>query len=215
MVLGAQWVQCDKCQHWVHQICALFNTRRNEGSTEFTCPECCCVEMERGERKALPPDVVLGAKDLPRTRLSDHLEQRLQRRLAQEKAERAAKTTRDANQVKHPRSDAPTSCPSTSTATLALAELCVGCHRRPLGLLCAPLVSEAVREGVWLWRQVPGPEELVIRVVSSVDKKMETKPLFLNIFPEGDYPKEFPYKSKVSCPCTYSTQRAPALTLDK
>jgi len=49
---------------------------RNEGSTESTCPECCCEEMERGERRALPPDTVLGAKDLPRTRLSDHLEQR-------------------------------------------------------------------------------------------------------------------------------------------
>ncbi|CAI7741054.1 unnamed protein product [Closterium sp. NIES-54] len=45
--------------------------------------------------------------------------------------------------------------------------------------------------------QVEGPEELVIRVVSSVDKRMETKPRFLNMFPDGEYPKEFPYKSKV------------------
>eukprot|EP00897_Mesotaenium_endlicherianum_P009474 jgi/Mesen1/8555/ME000489S07941 len=136
------WVQCDSCEKWVHQVCALFNGRRNEGESEYTCPQCCCEQMERGERQPLPSTAVLGAKDLPRTFLSDQLEARLVARL---KDERAARAT---------------------------------AQGKPL-------------------HETPTAEELVIRVVSSVDKKMDTKPRYLGIFSEGEYPAEFPYKSKV------------------
>ncbi|KAG4399418.1 hypothetical protein AAZX31_08G222900 [Glycine max] len=137
------WVQCDKCEAWQHQICALFNGRRNDGGqAEYTCPNCYILEVERGERKPLPQSAVLGAKDLPRTILSDHIEQRLFKRLKQERLERARLQGKS-------------------------------------------------------YDEIPGADALVVRVVSSVDKKLEVKPRFLEIFQEENYPTEFPYKSKV------------------
>ncbi|XP_047250218.1 histone acetyltransferase HAC1 isoform X2 [Capsicum annuum] len=137
------WVQCDKCEAWQHQICALFNGRRNDGGqAEYTCPNCYIVEVERGERKPLPQSAVLGAKDLPRTDLSDHIEARLEKYLKEDRIKRAE------------------------------------------------------REGK-SYDEVPGAEGLVVRVVSSVDKKLEVKSRFLEVFQEENYPVEFPYKSKV------------------
>ncbi|KAL8136990.1 hypothetical protein V2J09_002991, partial [Rumex salicifolius] len=136
------WVQCDKCEAWQHQICALFNGRRNDGGqAEYTCPNCYIEEIENGERKPLPQSAVLGAKDLPRTILSDHIEQRLFKRLKYERQERAR------------------------------------------------VQGKSIDE-------VPGADGIVVRVVSSVDKKLEVKPRFLEIFREENYPLEFPYKSK-------------------
>ncbi|CAN0840429.1 Histone acetyltransferase HAC12 [Linum grandiflorum] len=137
------WVQCDKCEAWQHQICALFNGRRNDGGqAEYTCPNCYVAEIEQGERTPLPQSAVLGAKDLPRTILSDQIEQRLFTKLKQERLERARVQGRS-------------------------------------------------------YDEVPGAEALVVRVVSSVDKKLEVKQRFLETFREDNYPLEFPYKSKV------------------
>ena len=47
---GEPWVQCDHCQRWVHQVCALFNARQNMdlgGAGIFHCPLCRCETFWR------------------------------------------------------------------------------------------------------------------------------------------------------------------------
>ncbi|KAI3412738.1 Histone acetyltransferase, partial [Psidium guajava] len=137
------WVQCDKCGAWQHQICALFNDKRNLGGTaEYICPMCSLNEM--GDATLIAPVKVgiLRAGDLPRTKLSDCLEQRIQRRLKEEREQRA----------------------------------------------------EVLGKGFY---EVPGAEDLVVRVVVSAKRKLEVKKHFLDTFPELNYPAEFPYCSKV------------------
>nr|XP_019702086.1 histone acetyltransferase HAC1 isoform X2 [Elaeis guineensis] len=136
------WVQCDKCQAWQHQICALFNGKRKEAlQAEYTCPNCSLREIESGERDPLPPSMVPGAKDLRTTMMSDYIEQWLFRRLKEERQERADNLGKK-------------------------------------------------------FYEVPGAEGLTVRVVSSVDKTLEVKQYFHEVFKEEKYPAEFPYKSK-------------------
>ncbi|KAF8011311.1 hypothetical protein BT93_J1810 [Corymbia citriodora subsp. variegata] len=137
------WVQCDKCGSWQHQICALFNDKRNlGGKAEYVCPICSLKEM--GNAKLVSPLKVgiLRAGDLPRTKLSDSLEQRIQRRLKEEREQRA----------------------------------------------------KVSKKGFY---EVPGAEDLVVRVVVSSKRKLEVKKHFLDTFPDLNYPAEFPYCSKV------------------
>ncbi|KAK9052502.1 hypothetical protein SSX86_029131 [Deinandra increscens subsp. villosa] len=136
------WVQCDICQLWQHRICGLYNNETDlEGEAEYVCPKCCLKEIENGMRISLPKPVV-GAKDLPRTNLSDHIEQRLLTRMKQEREETAK---------------------------------------------FHGIVSE----------KVPVAEGLVVRVVVSVDKELEVKKQFRDIFDGQDYPEKIEYRSKL------------------
>lgn len=90
--LEESWVACDSCEAWVHQICTLFNGRRNEnGDSAFTCPSCILEQMSRGERQptVARPSSQQPASALPKNVLSDFLEEHLSSRLTAERAERA------------------------------------------------------------------------------------------------------------------------------
>ncbi|KAF8755803.1 hypothetical protein HU200_011275 [Digitaria exilis] len=84
------WVQCDKCKAWQHQICALFNRKCEGAKAEYTCAKCFLKEKDSGDIHAMESSTVLGARELPRTKLSDHIEQRLSERLEQDRQQRAS-----------------------------------------------------------------------------------------------------------------------------
>lgn len=78
------WVQCDVCEKWIHQICGLFNTRQNkEHHSEYCCP--LCLLDKRKDKPFTPPPKPPGAVDLPRTSLSEFLENHLAKRIDQKR----------------------------------------------------------------------------------------------------------------------------------
>eukprot|EP00548_Thalassiothrix_antarctica_P005641 CAMPEP_0194137570 /NCGR_PEP_ID=MMETSP0152-20130528/7459_1 /TAXON_ID=1049557 /ORGANISM="Thalassiothrix antarctica, Strain L6-D1" /LENGTH=1691 /DNA_ID=CAMNT_0038834663 /DNA_START=284 /DNA_END=5359 /DNA_ORIENTATION=- len=75
------WVQCDKCERWIHQICALFNTRQNKDQrSEYTCPRC-TIEDRKTKGIADGTSTTPMAEDLQRTKLSERLERHVRKRV--------------------------------------------------------------------------------------------------------------------------------------
>jgi Bromodomain/PHD-finger len=68
------WVQCDRCERWVHQICALFNTRQNKDQrSEYACPRC-TIDERKKKNQFEGISTTPMAEDLQRTKLSEYLE---------------------------------------------------------------------------------------------------------------------------------------------
>jgi E1A/CREB-binding protein len=95
------WVQCDKCQSWVHMICALFNNRRNISDVmAFVCPTCVLKERKlNAELKPIVSEKKMHASDLPHCKLSQFIETRVMERLEIAYAERARITDTPIDQV--------------------------------------------------------------------------------------------------------------------
>lgn len=84
------WVQCDECLGWVHQICALFNGRKNKTAATYTCPKCHIEKAGRGESDTWS-QTMKGAKDLPHCKMSEAIENGLQMKLEKAYRETARK----------------------------------------------------------------------------------------------------------------------------
>ena len=82
------WVQCDKCDSWVHQICALFNGRKNKSKAPYLCPKCHLGKVVKGEAKK-PDEPMKAAKDLAHSTMSKAIENGLRRSLQKAYARKA------------------------------------------------------------------------------------------------------------------------------
>lgn len=68
------WVQCDGCHNWVHQICALFNGRKNKTSASYTCPICHMKKLKSNTQMKKITPIFKNATDLPHCSMSRCLE---------------------------------------------------------------------------------------------------------------------------------------------
>jgi Histone acetylation protein/Bromodomain/PHD-finger len=97
-VVAEPWVQCDSCRSWVHQVCAMFNQRKNNmltTSASYTCPACRLDHAEEAEKKTSNSntspacqspstssfDEFLSAASLPCTDMSREIELRVRRKM--------------------------------------------------------------------------------------------------------------------------------------
>lgn len=72
------WIECDDCKSRVHKICALYNGRCSSSRSTFWCPKCILKNTGPGEE---PADYKLHAKDLPKCKMSDFMEEGLEKTL--------------------------------------------------------------------------------------------------------------------------------------
>jgi E1A/CREB-binding protein len=74
------WVACDDCERWVHQICGLFNARQNKDSdVKYSCPKCLLKRRKSGTAKQT--EKLPGAADLPKTVFSEWLQNHVNKKI--------------------------------------------------------------------------------------------------------------------------------------
>lgn len=88
------WVQCDRCERWIHQICALFNTRQNKDQrSEYACPRC-TIEERKKKGQSEGTSSTPMAEDLQRTKLSEFLEAHVREKMNEHLMEEAKKKSK-------------------------------------------------------------------------------------------------------------------------
>jgi len=81
-----KWVQCDFCEEWCHQICALFNGSRKHASNTFACPKCVISKHKThpNNRYVDPVTSYRDASNLPECTLSRVIEEGISQTLSEE-----------------------------------------------------------------------------------------------------------------------------------
>lgn len=79
----------------------MYNDKRDPGGKAvYICPKCRLHELETKEGQPLSKTASLHAKDLPRSMLSNHIEERLFRRLRKEREEIAKDLSKNLGEVR-------------------------------------------------------------------------------------------------------------------
>ncbi|CAH8386523.1 unnamed protein product [Eruca vesicaria subsp. sativa] len=96
-----EWVCCETCEKWQHQICGLYNRDKDiDKTSDYICPHCLLKERKSNNNMgSVHENTDLGAKDLPETILSDFIEKRLKRRLKEERHQTATATGKSTDDV--------------------------------------------------------------------------------------------------------------------
>lgn len=169
LLLFDQWVQCESCEGWQHQICGLYNKDKDTDNTaDYICPKCLLEERQSNNNSGFDDNTDLGAKDLPETILSYFIEQRLFRRLREERSQTAEATGKSVDEV-----------------------------RMNLRFTLKTRFMFLYTELVTFSFQVLEPEDLTLRVVYSADKTSIVTKKLADWLHKENYPSEFPYRSKV------------------
>lgn len=169
------WVQCDVCERWIHQICGLFNTRQNkEHHSEYCCP-LCLLEKRKKCPSSLPPAKPAGAADLPRTKLSEFLENGVTQRIEDKKQQMAEEKSKN----------------GVSLVLYAVAFPTRSSHN----LLWVSFIFQNISLEEAL-KQVHEGGPVIIRQVTSMDRKHEVRERMKTRYEHKNYPDEFPFRCK-------------------
>lgn len=164
------WVQCDSCNRWIHQICGLFNTRQNkEHHSEYCCPLCLLGRREKSP-SAPSPGKPPCAAELPRTKLSEHLENSVRDKIEAQKRKMAEEMV--ANEVRFFKNN--------------IFQIGITLTFHFLQNLSMDDAMKYVNEG--------GP--VIIRQVTSMDRKLEVRERMKERYKHKKYPDEFPFRCK-------------------
>jgi E1A/CREB-binding protein len=94
------WVQCDHCERWVHQICSLFNGRRNLSvEMPFICPLCLLEQRKKYPESVTVSEKKTQAADLPHTLMSEFIEKRVHECLEKAYQQQAIKQGKSIDEI--------------------------------------------------------------------------------------------------------------------
>ncbi|GBG24486.1 Histone acetyltransferase HAC5 [Hondaea fermentalgiana] len=199
---GEPWVSCDKCDRWVHQICALFNSRKNSlnSSQDYICPLCLIEESKLGEqeRKA---EADAKAKAGPSGAVKKEEKE-------QPKPEKPKQDAKDAKNEKPAVGDDAARAKGKYKHFVLPAGKRVPSAKEldqtRLGIFLEKWVRNSIREfrdkervrkpGIADEDLGPGADKLHIRVLSNFDEECKVKPFVKRLIPE--YPDAFPFRSR-------------------
>lgn len=170
------WVQCDECQRWIHQICGLFNSRQNKDSScTYSCPKCLLEKRKKGTKpgKADSPT----AEQLPRTKLSewieDYIEEKVKNQykvLAKEKSE-------------------------VEVSEVIFDHFGFWKNRSILREECLSFAQQKI-PFEQAHQTIKASGKVTIRQVTSTDRKLEVREKMRTHYVHKNYPEEFPYRCK-------------------